>query len=181
MTGRDMNGMADDPFGDDGAGLVDLVIEDDRWLDADLQALAIRAARAVSEWMELPDLQVVVLGCDDPRIADLNRQFRGRAVPTNVLSWPFHDFASRPAGDDPEAPPSPELGDVAISYDTCAREAEQQGKPFADHVTHLLVHAVLHLAGYDHIDDSDARTMENAEREILHRLDIPDPYAEYER
>lgn len=173
--------LADHPFRDEPSDIVDLVIEDDRWLDAGLQDLAIRAAGAVAEWMELPDLQVVVLGCDDSRIADLNQQFRGRAVPTNVLSWPSHSFAAGPGGHIPERPPSPELGDIAISYDTCLREADQQGKPFDHHVTHLLVHATLHLAGYDHIDDSDAMTMENAEREILHRLDIPDPYAEYER
>ena len=73
-----------------------------------------------------------------------------------------------------------ELGDIAISFDTCQREAEAQGKPFADHATHLLVHAMLHLAGYDHIDDLDAETMEDAERSILGKLGIPDPYLEME-
>ncbi|AGT09001.1 rRNA maturation RNase YbeY [Paracoccus aminophilus] len=160
---------------------VELVIEDDRWLDAELLDLSARAAKAVGSWMQLPDLQIVVLGCDDARIAGLNAEFRGKAKPTNVLSWPSSDFADHAPGDKPEFPPSPELGDIAISYDTCLREAAEQGKPFADHVTHLLVHATLHLAGYDHIDDSDAETMENAEREILRKLDIPDPYLEYER
>ncbi len=160
---------------------VDLVIEDDRWLDADLEELALRAVGAVAEWMDLPDLQVVVMGCDDERIADLNAQFRGKPAPTNVLSWPTHDFSDRAEGEEPTQPPSPELGDIAISYDTCEREAAEQGKPMADHVTHLLVHATLHLAGYDHIVDSDAEMMEEAEREILGNLGIRDPYLEYER
>ena len=79
----------------------------------------------------------------------------------------------------PAPPAADELGDIAISYDTCAREAAAQGKPLADHATHLLVHAILHLAGYDHEDDADADTMEDAERAILATLDIPDPYREH--
>lgn len=160
---------------------VDIVIEDDRWLDAELLALSNRAADAVADWMELPDLQIVVLGCDDARISGLNAEFRGKPTPTNVLSWPSSEFLDHAPGQRPELPPSPELGDVAIAYETCVREAEAQGKGFDNHVTHLLVHAILHLAGYDHIDDSDAETMENAEREILKNLGIPDPYLEYER
>lgn len=166
--------------GDD-PGPVDLVIEDDRWLDADLAALSLRAAGAVAQWLDLPDLEIVVLGCDDARIAELNAEFRGRAVPTNVLSWPSQHFQPRASGETPDAPLFAELGDIAISFDTCQREAEAHGKPFADHVTHLLVHAVLHLAGYDHEDEADAESMENAERDILNSLDIPDPYLEYER
>ncbi len=162
-------------------GAVDLVIEDERWIDADLGALSERALAAVEEWLGMADLQIVVLGCDDERIAGLNAEFRDKPRPTNVLSWPSSEFAERSAGERPELPPAEELGDIAISYDTCLREAEEQGKPFADHVTHLLVHAILHLAGYDHIDDSDAETMESSETEILSRLGIPDPYLEYER
>lgn len=166
---------------DDESEVVDLVIEDDRWLDAGLHALAIRAAEAVADWLQMPDLQIVVLGCDDHRIAQLNAEFRGREVPTNVLSWPSHQFQPRASGALPEAPPTPELGDIAISFDTCKREAEAHGKAFAHHVTHLLVHGTLHLAGYDHDDDGDAHAMENAERDILNSLDIPDPYLEFER
>lgn len=166
---------------DEETGMVELVIEDDRWLDADLDGLSLRAVTAVADWLEMPDLRLVVLGCDDARIAGLNAEFRGRAVPTNVLSWPSHDFADHAPGAMPERPPAPDMGDIAISYDTCLREAAEQAKEFDQHVTHLLVHATLHLAGYDHIDDSDAETMEGAEREILNTLDIPDPYLEKER
>lgn len=173
-----------DPFADEDdeeSGAIDLVIEDDRWLDADLEGQSARALAAVSEWLGMKDLRIVVLGCDDERIAGLNAEFRDKPRPTNVLSWPSSEFGARAPGERPELPPAEELGDIAISYDTCLREAEEQGKPFADHVTHLLVHAILHLAGYDHIDDSDALTMEGSETEILSRLGIPDPYLEYER
>lgn len=165
---------------DEALEVVDIVLEDDRWEDAGLPAMAERAARAVGAWLELGEFQIVVMGCDDKRIAELNAEFRGKPKPTNVLSWPAVDFGPRPPGAAPEIPEIDELGDIAISYDTCLREAEAQGKPFADHATHLLVHAILHLAGYDHIDDQDAETMEDAERSILGKLGIPDPYLEPE-
>ncbi|MFT4013278.1 MAG: rRNA maturation RNase YbeY [Paracoccus sp. (in: a-proteobacteria)] len=165
---------------DDATGIVDLVIEDERWEDAGLQDMAERAARAVGEWLEMDDFQVVVMGCDDARIAGLNAEFRGKPKPTNVLSWPAIDFDAREPGAHPDLPEIEELGDIAISYDTCWREAEAQGKSFGNHATHLLVHAMLHLAGYDHIDDLDAETMEDAERSILGKLGIPDPYLEVE-
>ncbi|MTH63430.1 rRNA maturation RNase YbeY [Paracoccus shanxieyensis] len=165
---------------DDSPGIVDLVIEDARWDDADLLGMSERAARAVGEWLDLDDFQVVVMGCDDDRIAGLNAEFRGKPKPTNVLSWPAIEFDARAPGVAPELHDIEELGDIAISFDTCQREAEAQGKPFADHATHLLVHAMLHLAGYDHIDDLDAETMEDAERSILGKLGIPDPYLELE-
>ena len=160
--------------------IVDIVLEDDRWEDAGLPAMAERAARAVGDWLDLGEFQVVVLGCDDRRIAELNAEFRGKPKPTNVLSWPVIEFGPRQPGTRPELPEIEELGDIAISYDTCQREALAQKKPFADHATHLLVHAILHLAGYDHIDDQDAETMEDSERAILSRLGIPDPYLEHE-
>ncbi|WP_312529104.1 rRNA maturation RNase YbeY [Paracoccus sp. (in: a-proteobacteria)] len=160
---------------------VELVIEDERWLDADLEPLCQRALDAVSQWLGQSDLSIVVLACDDARIAVLNDEFRDKPRPTNVLSWPSSEFAAHAPGERPELPPMAELGDIAIAYDTCQREAAEQGKTFADHVTHLLVHAILHLAGYDHIDDSDAETMEGAERVILAELGISDPYFEIER
>ena len=157
---------------------VDLVIEDERWLDVDLQGMAERAARATTAHLGIDSVEIVVMGCDDARIAQLNDHFRGKARPTNVLSWPSSEPAPRAAGAIPALPAASELGDIAISYDTCATEAAAQGKPFADHVTHLIVHAILHLAGYDHEADADAATMEDAERSILAGLGIPDPYRE---
>lgn len=155
----------------------DSVIEDDRWKEAGLEGLAERAVTAALEWHGISG-EVVVLGCDDTRIAALNADFRGKPRATNVLSWPSVEHAPRVPGARPQLPLVEELGDIAIAFDTCEAEALVQGKPFADHVTHLLIHAVLHLLGYDHENDLDAETMEAAERSILQNLQIPDPYQE---
>lgn len=165
--------------------LVDCVIEDDRWQAFGLEALAEAAARATLAQLDLPaaGFTLCLMGCDDARIAVLNAEFRGKPLPTNVLSWPSDERASAvpgqaPAppeagtGDDPE-----ELGDIAMSWDTCAREAEAAGKPMAEHVTHLVVHGVLHLLGYDHVDDDDATLMEGTEAAILARMGLSDPYS----
>lgn len=157
---------------------IDVVIEDERWQD--LPALADRAATASLNFLGF-EAEIVVMGCDDARIAELNADFRGKPQPTNVLSWPSEEAEPRQPGEMPQVEldaEDPALGDIAIAFETCAREAAAQGKPFDDHVTHLLVHGILHLAGYDHLNDPDAERMEDAERAILATLGIPDPYAE---
>jgi probable rRNA maturation factor len=163
---------------------VDIVIEDDRWTAFGLDAAAMAAASATLSHLGMsPDLYgLVVLGCDDARIAGLNGEFRDKPRPTNVLSWPSEERGSEYAGEAPEMPepgtpedPAP-LGDIAIAWETCAREAAEQGKTVHDHVMHLLVHGVLHLLGYDHIDEDDANLMEETERQILASLGIADPY-----
>lgn len=161
---------------------VDIVFEDPRWEEAGLQALADRACAAVLAHLDVDGAEIAVLGCDDARIAELNGEFRAKGQPTNVLSWPSEERAADVPGAQPD-PPAPdfpgeplELGDVAIAYDTCAREAAEQGKEFDTHVTHLMVHATLHLLGYDHIDDKDAALMEGLEVEILGKMGISDPY-----
>lgn len=165
--------------GEDEAPAVDIVIEDDRWDEAGLPALADRAARATLEYLGHPEATLVVLGCDDPRIAGLNADFRGKPKATNVLSWPAVEHAAREPGAVPAVPQEEELGDIAIAWETCVAEAAAQNKSFDDHVTHLLVHAILHLAGYDHGLDKDAETMEQAERSILAGLGIADPYLDH--
>ena len=155
----------------------DCVVEDERWEAAGLDALAARAVTAALSWHEIGG-EVVVMGCDDARIAALNADFRGKPRATNVLSWPAVEHAPRAPGAMPDLPDTDELGDIAIAYETCLAEAEAQGKPFADHVQHLLVHAVLHLLGYDHENDPDAERMERTERLILESIDIADPYGE---
>ena len=131
--------------------------------------------------LDADQCEVSLLGCDDARIAQLNTEFREKASPTNVLSWPAEDLAADSAGQTPILP-EPDfsgeiaLGDIAISYDTCAREAAEAGKNMDDHVTHLIVHGLLHLLGYDHIRDLDATLMEGVEVEILGKLGIDDPY-----
>ena len=160
---------------------VDCVIEDARWEGADLPGLSARASAAALAHLGLdPEAwEIVVMGCDDARIAELNAGFRGKSAPTNVLSWPSAERGAAQPGKAP-APPDPadpELGDIAIAYDTCAREAGTGGKPLADHATHLIVHAVLHLLGYEHETEADAALMERLEVEILCKLGLPDPYS----
>ena len=164
--------------------LVDTVIEDPRWEALGLERLAARAATAAFAHLGLaPEgLTLCVMGCDDARIAALNGDFRAKPVPTNVLSWAATYLSPEAEGDaplspGPGSPDDPEgLGDIAIAYDTCAREAAEAGKPMADHVTHLVVHGVLHLLGYDHVRDGDAARMETAEVAILATLGVSDPY-----
>ena len=166
--------------------LTDTILEDERWQEADLETLAERAARAALSHLGLDPsgFEIAVLGCDDARIAELNADFRDKPRPTNVLSWPSEERGAEADGDRPGLPDAgsggmpEELGDIAIAYDTCAREADEAGKPFADHVTHLIVHAVLHLLGYDHIRDKDATLMEALETEILGKMGLADPYRE---
>ena len=163
------------------ADLVDCVLEDDRW--GDLQAQADVACAATLTHLKLPpsEFEISLLACDDARIADLNADFRDKPTPTNVLSWPSEERGAEEDGDMPDLPEpgnpmEAELGDIAIAFETCQREADEQGKPFADHVTHLLVHGCLHLLGFDHIRQKDAALMEGLEVEILASLGIADPY-----
>ncbi len=155
------------------------LIEDDRWCAVDLAGLAQMAADATLEQQNLGQagFEISILGCDDARIAVLNGDFRDKPTPTNVLSWPSAERGALLDGGRPLPPElgaDPELGDIAISYDTCAREATAAGKPLKNHTTHLIVHAVLHLLGYDHIRDKDAALMMQYEREILGKLGLPD-------
>ncbi|RBW53051.1 rRNA maturation RNase YbeY [Ruegeria sp. A3M17] len=161
---------------------LEVTIEDARWQQ--LEPLAARALMAVLDFcdMDAELCEVSLLACDDARIADLNAEFREKPTPTNVLSWPAEDLAADEAGQRP-ARPTPDftgeiaLGDIAISFDTCAREAADASKTMDDHVTHLIIHGVLHLLGYDHIRDPDATLMEGVEVEILGKMGIDDPYS----
>lgn len=160
---------------------VETVIEDARWDEAGLGSLAERGADAALRHLGLdPTIwEIALLGCDDARIAALNTEFRGKPAPTNVLSWPSADRVPRSPGFRPDPPVpgnDPELGDIAIAYDTCSREADEAGLPLADHISHLIVHAVLHLLGYDHETPEDAELMEGLETAILASLGVPDPY-----
>ncbi len=166
--------------------LTDTIFEDDRWQTVDFETLAETAAQAALAHvgMEPGQFEVAVLACDDARIAELNADFRDKPTPTNVLSWPAQGRAAQEDGDTP-SPVVPafegipeELGDIAISYDTCLREAQDAGKSFEHHVTHLVIHGVLHLLGYDHIRDKDATLMEGLETAILGKMGISDPYKE---
>ena len=115
-----------------------------------------------------------MLLCDDEAIAGLNARWRGHDRPTNVLSFPAPQRAPAAACLGPVRPAL--LGDIAIAYETVAREAAEQGKPLADHLAHLAIHGFLHLLGYDHHRDGEAERMERLERDILAGIGVADPY-----
>jgi probable rRNA maturation factor len=120
--------------------------------------------------------EVSLLFTNDATLRTLNRTWRDKDAPTNVLSFPAQELK---AGDVPVpafAGAPLELGDVAIALETCTYEALTAGKPLGDHVDHLIVHGTLHLLGYDHGTDADATVMEGLEVAILTRFGIPDPY-----
>jgi probable rRNA maturation factor len=153
-----------------GAGLdVDLVCDDeDRWCGLSDTAVVVQAAAdALAAWPGLlasPSSVTIALAYDD-EVAALNAQFRGKAKPTNVLSFP--------AGDGSEAD---FLGDIILAEQTVLREAADQGTPVAHHVQHLVVHGLLHLVGYDHETPDEAERMEALEIAILEQLGVSNPY-----
>ena len=119
------------------------------------------------------------VGCpdNDARIAELNSTFRGKSNATNVLSWPSEERGAHIAGTAPEPPSGdPELGDIALAFETCQKEAIEQGKSAEQHYLHLIVHGVLHLLGYDHEREGDGDLMESVEIAILAELGVSDPY-----
>jgi probable rRNA maturation factor len=142
--------------------LVDVEVEAEDWRRiADVEGVVVRAAEAA---VGAVGGAVTVLLTDDAAQAELNARFRGRHGSTNVLSFPAPGSAR------------PHLGDLSLAWETCRAEAEAQRKPPADHLSHLVVHGVLHLLGRDHVDDAEAEAMEAEERTILAGLEIPDPY-----
>jgi probable rRNA maturation factor len=140
----------------DGAAIGDAMVE-----------LAAHAAFAQVLPAVLAPYEVTIALTNDAEMRDLNRTWRGKDEPTNVLSFP--------AGDAPGE--SGALGDVVIAFETTNAEADAAGVPLSDHVSHLVVHGVLHLLGFDHLDDAEADKMEDLEREALASLGIADPYA----
>ena len=156
------------------AGSVTVSIADPGWEEMPLAATSIarraaEAALAAAACAPGAELDVVLTG--DAEIQSLNSRYRGRDEPTNVLSF---------ALDDADGPPEAQrlLGDVYVALQTVCREAAAQDKSVADHLSHLVVHGVLHLLGYDHEGEADARRMESLEIGVLGEMGIADPYAE---
>ena len=158
---------------------VDVIIESDHWAATDLAVLAKKAVSATCQHlnMEPSDWEIAILATDDASIAQFNHDFRGKGQPTNVLSWPSQERGVANPGDKPATPSEIfELGDIAIAFETCEREAFASGKPLENHLLHLVVHGTLHLLGYDHQSELDADLMETTEIAILVKLGVPDPY-----
>jgi probable rRNA maturation factor len=155
----------------------DILIAADCWqAQPDAEEIIQRAIAAAAAFVELPadETEVAVMLTDDARIRELNKEWRGQDKATNVLSFP----AAQPPG----ATPQPlMLGDIAIAFETTRNEAETEGKPFQNHLSHLAIHGFLHLLGYDHLDDDEAEEMEGLERDILAKLGIADPYLTHDQ
>lgn len=153
---------------------IDVSVEDVRWLAECRDAAGLAEATAAAALAARPRLdRSVIVGIvltDDAEQRALNRTYRGRDEPTNILSFALDDGTAVPAGE-PLL-----LGDIVLAFETVAREAAEQHKPLPDHLRHLVVHGVLHLLGFDHEDDAEAQLMEACEIEILTRLGVPDPY-----
>lgn len=144
---------------------LEFVAEHEGWTQlTSLEARAEQAVEAALARLDHPrDGQAVVLLSDDATLQALNAKFRGKDTPTNVLSFPAPESEGYP-------------GDAALSFETCAFEAERDGKALEDHAVHLVLHGVLHLNGMDHIKEDEAEEMEALERAALEAVGIADPY-----
>ena len=159
---------------------VDVVIEDARWETLDLRQIA---NQAFFETLFLLDLHhksfsCCVLACDNKQIKQLNNKFRGKNCPTNVLSFPasLENYEVKSTSTLTEANNPHELGDIAIAFEICEKEATESKVKFEHHVYHLIIHSVLHLLGFDHEEEKNASKMEKIEVQVLAKLGISDPY-----
>lgn len=158
-----------EPFEERGSALaVDLVVFDDRWNTIPgLERIQVLADAAIRTLDHLEDGdEVVVALSSDLEVRGLNRSYRGKDRPTNVLSFPAV------AGIETRS-----IGDVVLAFETCAEEAEDRSIDMSDHACHLALHGILHLLGCDHEVETDARTMERLETELLGAIGISDPHA----
>jgi probable rRNA maturation factor len=158
--------------------MMGLDIEIDGWPGttdwADLAERALEAAQQVAPELDNQRLTASLLFTVDEEVQALNREWRMKDAPTNVLSFPMIAradlIAMKPDGG-PEM-----LGDIALAWETCCREADAKGIPVEHHTAHLIVHGLLHLAGHDHQADGEAETMESLEIKALALMGIADPY-----
>lgn len=161
--------------------ILDISIEADWPNPPHWEALAERAAAALAALapeLANPRLSASLLFANDAEVHALNREWRGKDKPTNVLSFPMLERAD--LLDLPPAGPPELLGDIALALETCAREAADKGLALEHHAAHLIVHGLLHLAGHDHeISAEDARAMEILEIKALAQLGIADPYGDH--
>ena len=158
---------------------IDVSVSEPEWNDSflDLEPLARKAMTIAVEMAKLPDqvsgrnLEASVVLANDDLLQVLNREYRQKDKPTNVLTFATID------SDDPMPDEGPfPLGDIILSYQTIDREAREQDKFFKDHFIHMIVHGTLHLLGYDHQTDDEATIMETLEIRILERMHIQNPY-----
>jgi probable rRNA maturation factor len=147
---------------------IDILVESDLWKEVgEVKSIVRRAVAQAAAIQSTTGAEIAIVLADDSTIRLLNRDWRGIDAATNVLSFPTKDGGGAAQR---------LIGDIVLAYETIAREARSEHKPFAHHLCHLAVHGYLHLLGYDHERNDDAEAMEQAERDILRRLAIPDPY-----
>ena len=159
---------------------VDVVIEDARWTELKLKQIANQAFFETLFSLDLhhKSFSCCVLACDNKQIKQLNNKFRGKNCPTNVLSFParLENFEVESTLTPTETNNPYDLGDIAIAFDICKKEATCSKLKFEHHVYHLIIHSVLHLLGFDHEEDENARKMEKIEVQVLAKLGISNPY-----
>jgi len=159
---------------------VELDIDIGDWPDGGWGTLAERACTAAADVepaLTNPRLSASLLFTNDEEVHALNKEWRGKDKPTNVLSFPMLKRAAL-LNLAPEGPPEM-LGDLALAFETCKREATDKGIALEDHAAHLIIHGLLHLAGHDHVDsDAQAEAMEALEIAALAKLGIADPYGD---
>lgn len=153
---------------------IDITYQCPRWqsLQGDLAGAvhaAAEAALAGPDGAAETEYELSIVLADDAFVQQLNRQYRNIDQPTNVLSF---------SADEEDEPGIRLLGDVVLAYDTVLQEAQEMGKPVLHHLSHLVVHGILHLLGFDHAAEPEAQQMEAREIAILARLGIADPYQE---
>lgn len=146
---------------------VDILVESARWkAKRGVRPLLRRAIAAAAATLSTSQVELAIVLTNDSAIRKLNRTWRSKDEPTNVLAFPAQRRTS----------PHRLIGDIVIAYETLAREATAERKPFAHHLAHLAVHGFLHLCGHDHETDAEAAIMERLEVAALARLGVPDPY-----
>lgn len=157
----------------------DIAIQDPEWENLeDIETLALATVRMAMQMVDLPEplrgrhIEISVALANDDLIQILNREYRDKDSPTNVLTFATLD------AEEPENEGPANLGDIVLSYQTVYRESQEQGKFLQDHVAHLLVHGTLHLLGYRHQDDDEANIMETLEIRILEKLGVQNPYTQ---
>jgi probable rRNA maturation factor len=155
------------------AGLkIDVLVDSENWKNASAaKGVVRRALKQAATSLSTRTAELAIVLTDDAAMRGLNRNWRGVDAPTNVLS-----FATKNPGNQLDEQRGCHLGDIVLAYETIECEAHREGKPFDHHLAHLVVHGFLHLLGYDHGSDAQARRMEAMERAILRDLAVPDPY-----
>ena len=152
---------------------VDIQVQSPLWSQQPGAEAAVRTVVAATAALSTSGGEVSILLTDDSAVQRLNRDWRGIDKPTNVLSFPAPERMTKGV--------TAFFGDIVIAYETLARECAAEGRDFLHHLTHLAAHGYLHLVGYDHQNDQDAKEMEALESKIMTRMKLPDPWNDVRR